>query len=46
MQVFEDGFALLITDETWRRVRHALASAAELDIPLAGGGAFEIRWRA
>jgi hypothetical protein len=43
-QIFEDGFVLMLTKRSWRRVRAALAAGDDLDLPPGQGGlAFSVR---
>ena len=46
MQIFEDGFALMLTDDTWSAIRAALTHGHESDVPFSDGGVFELRWLA
>jgi hypothetical protein len=36
--VFEDGFVLMLTRTTWRRVRDALIAGSDLNLPPGPGG--------
>jgi hypothetical protein len=44
-QIFEDGFVVMLTKASWRRIRGALTSGSDLELPAGPGGlAFSIRW--
>src|SRR5262249_7207912 len=47
MKGMEDGYGLLLTDESWQEIRHALATGANLSVPSAAPSApsISIEWR-
>jgi len=46
VQLFEDGFVVMLRDRTWRRLRNALASGDDLELPSGPTGlSFTLHWR-